>query len=149
MPSWEQTVERGVSVVLCCDPEEERKCGLFKELQLMPFSCFLVCWIITAMLTKPILIALIDYLNSAIWEWTQPRELWVEEQQLISGQAMVWEELTQTHNMCVPILAWGGCQKNISPGLTCPKYSLAKLSIRAQAVVGSNPRMAAAMPKSC
>lgn len=66
--------------MLCCDPEEERKYGLFKELQLMPFSSFLLSWIITAMLTKPILIALIEYLNSAIWEWTQPRELWVEEQ---------------------------------------------------------------------
>lgn len=33
------------------------------------------------------------------------------------------------HNMCMPVLAWGLCQKNMSLGLTCPKYCLAKLSI--------------------
>ena len=65
--------------MLCCDPEEEREYGLFKELQLMPFSSFLLCWIIAAVLTKPVLIAWTEYLNSAIGEWSQSQELWVEE----------------------------------------------------------------------
>lgn len=73
--------------MLCCDPEEEREYGLFKELQLMPFSSFLLCWIIAAMLTKLFLIAWTKYLNSAIWERAQPQELRVEERVAADGWA--------------------------------------------------------------